>query len=57
MPYYNVSTGVLQNKKVLQQDAHLPAASVISAFSFSACLLEFPLREQKAKKDQFLRTA
>ena len=46
-----------KTKKVLQQGAHLPPAQVISAFSFFVVLLEFLLREQKAAKDQFLRTA
>ena len=45
-----------KQKKVLQQGAHLPPAPVISAFSFFAFLLEILLREQKAAKDQFLRT-
>ena len=56
-PLLSLSTLVLQNKKVLQQDAYLPPAPVISAFSFFVCLLEFLLLEQKATKDQFLRTA
>ena len=55
--WYKVSTGVLQNKKDLQQDAYLPPAAVISAFSFFVCPLEFLLLEQKATKDQFLITA
>ena len=46
-----------KQKKVLQQGAYLPRAQVISAFSFFVFLLEFPLREQKAAKVQFLRTA
>ena len=54
---YKVSPGVLQNIKVLHQGAYLPPAQVISAFSFLVFVLEFPLREQKAAKDQFLKTA
>ena len=54
---YKVSPGVLQNIKVLHQGAYLPPALVISALSFFVFLLEFLLREQKATKDQFLRTA
>ena len=53
----SLSTLVSQNKKVLQHGAYLPRAQVISAFSFFVSLLEFPLREQKAAKVQFLRTA
>ena len=54
---YKVSPGVLQNIKVLHQGAYLPPAQVISAFSLFVFLLEFPLREQRAAKDQFLKTA
>ena len=53
----SLSTLGLQNKKLLQQGAYLPPAPVISAFSFFVFLLEILLREQKATKDQFLRTA
>ena len=49
--------GFYKTKKALQQGAYLPPAQVISAFSFFVFLLEFLLREQKAAKVQFLRTA
>ena len=49
--------GFYKTKKALQHGAYLPPAQVISAFSFFLFLLEFLLREQKATKDQFLRTA
>ena len=57
--WHNISSlpGFYETKKVLQQDAYLPPAPVISAFSFFVCLLEFLLLEQTATKDQFLRTA
>ena len=55
--HYKVSTRVLRNKSVLRQGAYLHPTPVIPAFFFSVFLLEFLLREQKATKDQFLRTA
>ena len=58
--WHNISSlpGFYETKKVLQQGAYLlPPARVISAFSFSVFLSEFLVREQKATKDQFLRTA
>ena len=49
--------GFYKTKKVLQHGAYLPSAQAISAFSFFAFFWEYLLREQKAAKDQFLRTA